>query len=423
MGFRTKYGSLGFGWEASYATVAAAFQYVPAEFEQPELGRVTQDMNRYAQQFGGNQPPIVGGKDSSGTVTFNMSLEAFVKTYDPVIAGNQPGDAGVIGSVPVLLGMATGSGNASIVNHATMIAGAGLSLTASVIGDVAGVPAPTTIPYTGGTWAEGQYVIAGDAATDYQTGWPYLDAGNVLTLDNAAQNTAIAGEDIYGTAVAYLNNSEHPPITLRWTGEGASFAVDFLGCKNISGFIDVQSGQVPTVSLTYEYSGYDFPGVGGEIQAPSLFAEVPALGSKDAGRLLVDGVSAALRDFRLEWDSPAHKEQNHNMPYGFDRKVGDRMFSMTFGSRWIAADVIALGENPWSTRFVNGTQVSVEMEIGDTLGRFFAMRAPQWVVAEQTQLEDGDLMQYNTVKLIPNYYEGDNGTTAPANVPLALAWG
>jgi hypothetical protein len=245
MGFRTRYGSLGFGYESSYGVTAGSFQYVPAEVDLPDLGRQTQEMTQFTSAFGGNATPIIGGKDSGNSFTIRLPLEGFKVGYDPT--AENPGGTGVIGSTAVLLGMALGSNASAASNHANLIAGAHLSNSVYDAGDVASATTGA-ITYTSGTYLEGQYIVDGATGTDFQQGWiTDDDAGTkVLSLFLASANSAIAAENTYGTAVAYLSNAEQVPITLRFVGENAAYVVDLQGCMCSGGSLNLAAGQVPT---------------------------------------------------------------------------------------------------------------------------------------------------------------------------------
>ncbi|MHC4867429.1 MAG: hypothetical protein ACYTEX_25425, partial [Planctomycetota bacterium] len=71
----------------------------------------------------------------------------------------------------------------------------------------------------------------------------------------------------------------------------------------------------------------------------------------------------------------------------------------------------------------DGTTHSIELHLGQTVGKVFALIIPAAVVVEQAQLADTDgLMAWQTV-WEPEEYTGDTGTTLPANTTFRIAMG
>jgi hypothetical protein len=141
---------------------------------------------------------------------------------------------------------------------------------------------------------------------------------------------------------------------------------------------------------------------------------------------MIGTVASYLADFKLEWETPLHKVDGHAGPQGTNTRLTvDRKVSISFAQRWAttAQDTIASDSHLWETRYEAGTALDLQLEVGDTLGRFFSVRCPSWIVMDQPALEDIDGIVYHRIKMVPNDYTGDTGSTAPANAQLSLGWG
>ena len=422
--WRSKYGSIGFGYESTFGVVASSFQYLPAEVDLPDLGRNEADVAQYVAQFGGNAAPVINSKDSGSTLTLRIPLEGFKPGHNP--ATENPGDAGVLGSAPVLVAMALGSNASAASNHANLIAGAHLESSAYDATDVASAIS-SAITTSAGSYTPGALVVAGLTSSDFQVGWISTIAGAVLTLFKSAANTAAGSDNTYGTGTAWLSDAEQIPISLRFSGEHAAYSIDFLGCMCSAGSISLSAGAVPMLELTYTFTGHSYNGASGTLQTPAKFNRIPFLGGSNEGRLLIDTTSTHVHDLQLNWEIPLHKVDSHSGPEGTStRLVTDRLVSVTFAQRWKpsgAEDTIASGSHLWETRYEAGTAVDLQLECGDTLGRIFSMRCPDWIVSTQPKLEEVDGVLYHRITMHPSTFTDDTGSTAPADSLLSLGWG
>jgi hypothetical protein len=290
--------------------------------------------------------------------------------------------------------------------------------------------------FTASTPDEGACYYIGDngATTVEAIGWVTDLTGNDATVFSDAQAIPTAGNDLYGMKTYYSTGSNaYTSKTFRVKGSSDDHDLKLHGCVPESCTIRGHAGMIVMAEWTFRFNDWAYETASGDgLPTAELYRRLEPIFLENDGRLVIDGPTAGtaspagtagVGDFEIELTADLHDLPQHGGSQGVGdvlimRRNARATFTLPYTTDWITGT-----EADVDISLEDGTTHSIELHLGQTVGKVFALIIPAAVVVEQAQLADTDgLMAWQTV-WEPEEYTGDTGTTLPANTTFRIAMG
>lgn len=407
--------SYAFDDETSYGVQPAAPSWNAMVSSRPEfsMGRDVEDLNLSVESDFSIRPRAVGSRHG-GTFTITVPIRSQLSTYDdPAEALTQNPELLLIEDL-----MGARASGANVL--ADVIAGS----TAVLINGTAMAPAPGSYIYTATTTAQ--------AVTS--SGWVVSVAAFAATLFEDAFGLAVATNDVYGSNVYFSDDSQPVSKTFFFRGALTEHGLYVHGCVPTGGTLTVINGKIVSIDFNYMFDGWTYDtSVGAGLLAQTEYVRLPPIMGVNGGRLTIDGASTGAADptgtcgigeLSIEITAETRSTPCHGGPQGHSGiQILDRNMSVSFEKPWEGSDIVS-GQSIWDTSLEDGTAFSLMIQTGITVGQIFSFFAPQMVITEQPQIADSNGAQVWQLVASPvTGYDGDSGSTAPADTSARIAIG
>ena len=412
----------------AWAISASDYHVFAAEIEVVEGQYQAAEWAAARAQGGAKMAPVPGRRGA--TFSLRMPLQA-LKTGSYVLATDGPGAANLSLSPQALL-LANALGSAAGAPTALQfLQGSHLSASAYIAPGGTGVVGATTTvitapsPGTDATFLGGQFAACAASNTDTtpQFGWvkSQVDGGatNDITLYEASQQTAAAGDSLMGTATAYMSSNQQIPLTFRVFGPNSAGTELLTGCYCVGGEIDLKFGDEPWVKL--DFIAADFSRVTGASQivpATGTWYICPTAKSANNGRFTygASGTGSASsvqgwKDLKIVWKTPIERIESAAGIQGWGTPgLSFPDVTVTASIAYDSADTIgAGGDHTLVDDFVAGNKVSICWSSGIVAGRIVSVFLPSLhhnkCPVPKGSGEAG--MLYHEIELVPDEYIGD----------------
>jgi hypothetical protein len=435
--------SVGFAPQSAFGTentTPGDFVYLKAESPSVTFETETTELDLMTGQVGAAPERIIGRR--SGSITMSMPLEGLRDSYDPT--SEDPGDAGVLPYLHVLLGNAIGSYANNWVGgtHTAAEFWSGerhISCSSYTAGGVASATSAKVV-YDNATASDkilgGAYLLTSLSATTsaVQSGFaktkgPPDTAQTVALFENSTNTVNDPAANAYGTGTAWQSDDQPIPLTIRWKGNNAAFGYRLVDCICESFTINLNAAETPTVEFTFSFYNFIADKTIGGLVVPSTFQRIPTILGTSNGRVTIGGTATCgLEDVSIGWSAgdlrviPCHSEDSGIASVQIVRPVITAAFSIPHKDTDPIYDAGGTpgntGAHSWQYLLESGDTISIGVEVGSRIGRMWSALIPSAIVTA-SPVDAGELVRYQ-VQVEASSYSGDTSDTAEtsANSPL-----
>lgn len=405
--------SWAFALESSYGVKSVAtyeaMRATPPEFT---FGRDIEELNlAVGSKF--TTTPRQAGSTHGGTFTFQVPIRSQVPGY--AVAGPlvvNPEWKLVQDHMGALHTGVSAAGDVAAGSTSVLV-----NLTATDVDEGAGV-----------YFANGSSVVAAGWAQDSSGTGPYA-----LTMFEDMRAAPSTGNDLLGMLTAYPADVQPPPRTYYLQGPLSDHGLYLLGAV-VTGMTKViANGKVPVLTVECTYDGWEFS-TSGSILTPDAYTELPAEMGVRGGRLRINGDqigtadptgTCGISELTIELPTEVYNDPCHGAPQGYAGiETAATPARVSFQYPWTSDFVEPDGRSFWDKSLEDGTAFSLTTMVGDQVGATMQTRFPELVVVEQAQLTmKGKTQVWSVTAEPPDTYDGDTGSTGPADAKLSLATG
>jgi hypothetical protein len=290
----------------------------------------------------------------------------------------------------------------------------------------AGTPADLETTYTDGQGSANWqgYAVSYPTAAARAIAWVKTvttsgDPDVVDFIDNVRANVTTG--TAYGSFVAWLSNEDQLPLTFDYLGSDANSHFRLFDGLPTSINLVFASKQLIAVDVTVRFLDWTNLGTGG---APAGYTYgypliPPVLGANGAWSA-INGTEFCYATATLSITQELAEVECSGSAQGTSQlKWTDR--KVTLELVYTDTDLATLGIGAASAP---GDSVGVvQLDLGsNTPGRSLSVLMPNAELAEQPKMQDLGGKVATRVLLRPLFYDGDTGSTAPADTPLRVAW-
>lgn len=310
----------------------------------------------------------------------------------------------------------------------------------SAAGDVAAGSTASLVNLTATDVDEGACVYFANASSVVAQGWAQDSTGPApyaLTMFEDMRATPAAGNDLLGMLTAYAPSAGDPqpnPYSLWLQGPLDDHGIYLLGTVLTGATLVVATGKVPMLTLEHTFDGWEWD-TSGSILTPAAYEELPAVMGIRGGRLRINGDqtgtddpsgTCGLTEISFEFPTEVYNDPCAGKPQGYAGiEVARQPLRVSFQYPWTSDFIEPDGRSYWEKSLEDGVPFSLTAMAGDVVGSVFGARLPELVIVEQPTLEfgDGQTGMWSLVAEPKDTYDGDTGTTGPANSAVSLAIG
>lgn len=364
----------------------------------PPMPRETVSVDTYRPGY--TSAPVAPGSKAGGTITFTMWLHGWSAT-------TPSGDPTIHPDATILKNLLGGGGTDGYTT--AIAAGSSTSLV-----NVTNAQADTA-------WSGFAQMAAG--ATKNVIWWAKtIDTGaspdTIAPLVTTLAEAPAAGT-AYGSYVVWLSTAAATPLTIDWLGTDSTAHIRYFDALPSKATLTLAAKQAPMLEVEFTFLNWTNVGSGG---APADYAyaypRIPPFIGANGARALFSGGSAicpstvVIEMMQTLVEVPcASSEQGASM-------LKDTNRSVTVAVTRTPSD---LSTTPW-TDSAGSTPAALQIDLANTPGRAASVKMPAPQLKEQpTPTGVNDLIGLTSV-YEPLPYEGDTGSTAPADVPFAIGW-
>jgi len=412
---RTRYVDIGMAAEIAYGSEqSSGFAYFPCEVTQPQLARNTVDNPARTATFGGRGPAIAGGKHG-GTIELSFPLRGAQSGYD------ESSDAET--AFPVerdLILSALGSGTANAPD-ANAYAATGMGTSSNAY----------TWELDTGADDAGKFL----AADGLSFGFCSASASGATATYTIAQagtdNTPLSNGDLLPSYTGFVSGEEMNSYTLRVVGEETEHGMVLIGCVPQSVTFSFEAGQVPTCSVTMEFTDHKIDDSIGGLQTQQARQNLPPVLSGANGRIVVGTASGGTKRCGMIAGSitianEISAQPCFDKPGGMIAKRTDTTITMDLSAAWDSGDTVTSNEHEWEYLLDSGGSEAFGVYVGDAAGRIMGWFMPAGNVNEQPTLTDRDgILAWEFVATAGGPFEAthDAGPSGNGSASSIFLWG